>query len=48
VAPERLATTLAAQLSRWGSGEIWDRTSYGDGTAAQRIAQAVRDLIEQR
>jgi hypothetical protein len=40
--------TLSAQLSRWGSGKTWDRTSYGDGTAAQRIATALHDLIEQR
>ena len=47
-APDRLAMTLSDQLSRWGSGKTWDRTSYGDGTAAQRIAKAVNDLIEQR
>jgi UDP-GlcNAc3NAcA epimerase len=48
LAPDRLAMTLSAQLSRWASGKTWDRTSYGDGTAAQRIAKAVHDLIEQR
>jgi UDP-N-acetylglucosamine 2-epimerase len=48
LAPDRLAMTLSDQLRRWGSGKTWDRTSYGDGTAAQRIAKAVHDLIEQR
>jgi UDP-GlcNAc3NAcA epimerase len=47
-APDLLAMTLSDQLGRWGSGKTWDRTSYGDGTAAQRIAKAVNDLIEQR
>jgi len=46
-APDRLAMTLSAQLSRWGSGKTWDRASYGDGTAAQRIAKAVHELVEQ-
>jgi UDP-N-acetylglucosamine 2-epimerase len=46
-APDRLATSLSAQLTRWGGGKTWDRSSYGDGTAALRIAKAVRDLIEQ-
>jgi UDP-N-acetylglucosamine 2-epimerase len=45
-APARLATTVADQVRRWSSGKTWDRSSYGDGTAAERISRAVQDLLD--
>jgi UDP-N-acetylglucosamine 2-epimerase len=45
--PADAATTLsAAALERLEAARDWDRSAYGDGTAAPRIAAAVRRLLD--
>jgi UDP-N-acetylglucosamine 2-epimerase len=44
-ARENLAPALEQQLHRWAGGGTWDRTAYGDGAAAPRIAEQVLSLV---
>ncbi len=49
VAPAAAATELqGAAAERLGAARGWSRTAYGDGTAAPRIAAAVRELLDPR
>jgi UDP-N-acetylglucosamine 2-epimerase len=43
--PEGLAGAIDAQCRRWAGGGTWDRTLYGTGDAAARVAAAVRSLL---
>ncbi|HET8649061.1 MAG TPA: UDP-N-acetylglucosamine 2-epimerase, partial [Gemmatimonadales bacterium] len=47
VAPERAATELAGAVAERVMMDLasWDRTAYGDGNAAERIATATRELL---
>ncbi len=40
-----LGTAVESQRRRWAGGPAWDRTVYGDGHAAARIAAAVQPLL---
>lgn len=45
-ASERLPAAIAEHRRRWAGGGTWDRTLYGTGDAAARIATAVRSLLD--
>jgi UDP-GlcNAc3NAcA epimerase len=45
IAVAGLGAAVETQRRRWAAGPTWDRTAYGDGTAAARIAAAVQPLL---
>jgi len=40
-----LGVAVATQRRRWSAGPMWDRTAYGNGSAAASIAAAVQPLL---
>jgi len=42
-----LANSAAAQMARWRGGATWNRSEYGDGNAAGRVVDAIRQWLPQ-
>lgn len=42
-----LANAAAAQMDRWRNGAAWNRSEYGDGNAAGRVVDAIRQWLPQ-